>query len=821
MSSNFLSGPIPSTIGNLTNLNFLLLTNNQISGSIPPEIGNLQNLYGLLLYTNDLTGPIPSSLSNMSQLTSLFLYENKISGSIPQEIGTLQYLAYIELYSNNLTGPIPSSFGNLTSLMELRLFRKPNVWSTAQEMANLTNMSIFDLHDNDFSGQLPSQICDGGLLQLLLVANNHFTGPIPRSLRNCSSLKRVRLDGNQLEGNLSEDFGAYPHLQYIDMSFNRLSGEISPNWGDCQNMTSLKISGNMLTGTIPPKIGRLSKLVVLDLSSNRLEGGIPKEMGGMTSLENMILNHNRISGSIPLEIGKLHSLEILDLSLNNLTGSISGQIGDCSQLRSLKLGQNDLSGEIPFQIGNLINLQDVLDLSHNSLAGDIPSQLGNLAMLENLNLSHNQLTGALPASFADARSLLSIDLSFNDLEGPLPDSQFFQHAPAQSFIGNKGLCGDVQGLPPCSSTSKKKADGDKNHKVLVVLLPILGALFVISVSACIAFCYYKRRQTTEKEGGDEIEGGLYSMWNCEGKISYKDIIEATNNFDDKYCIGRGGYGTVYRAKLPSGMVVAVKKLHPLEAGETFEEISFRNEIRTLTEIRHRNIVKLYGFCSNPGFMFLVYEYMERGCLSNILRDEELAMKLNWTERVTIIKDVAHALSYMHHDCIPPIVHRDISCNNVLIDSELKACVSDFGTARLLKPDSSNWTTLAGTCGYVAPELAYTMMVTEKCDMYSFGVVALEVIMGRHPGEFISVLSSDEGQDTPFKDVLDHRLSPPVGQIANQVILTAAVAFACLRADPRSRPTMRWVSEELTACNLLPVWKDPKTIKLHQLMAVVI
>ncbi|KAK1290685.1 putative leucine-rich repeat receptor-like protein kinase [Acorus calamus] len=702
----------------------------------------------------------------MSQLTSLFLFENKISGSIPQEIGTLQYLTSIELYSNNLTGLIPSSFGNLTSLMELRLFRNQMSGPLPQEMANITHMSIFDLHDNDFSGQLPSQKCDGGLLQLLLVANNHFTGPIPRSLRKCTSLRRVRLEGNQLEGNLS-DFGAYPHLQYIDMSFNKLSGEISPNWGDCQNMTSLKISGNMLTGTIPPKIGRLSKLVVLDLSSNRLEGGIPKEMGGMTSLGNMILNHNRISGSIPLEIEKLHSLEILDLLLNNLTGSIPGQTGDCSKLRSLKLGQNDLSGEIPFQIGNLINLQDVLDLSHNLLAGDIPSQLGNLAMLENLNLSHNKLTGALPASFADARSFLSIDLSFNDLEGPLPNSQFFQRAPAQSFIRNKGLYGDVQ----------------------------------------------------EKEGGDEIEEGLYSMWNPEGMISYKDIIEATNNFDDKYCIGRGGYGTVYREKLPSGMVVAVKKFHPLEGGEAFEEISFRNEIRTLTEIRHRNIVKLYGFCSNPGFMFLVYEYMERGCLSNILRDEELAMKLNWTERVTIIKDVARALSYMHHYCIPPIVHRDISCNNVLIDSELKACVLDFGTARLLKPDSSNWTSLAGTCGYVALEPAYTMMVTEKCDVYSFGVVALEVIMGRHPGEFISVLSSDEGQDTPFKDVLDHRLSPPVGQTANQVILTAAMAFACLRADPRSRPTMRWVSEELTACNLLPVWKDPKTIKLHQLMAV--
>ncbi|XP_058083781.1 MDIS1-interacting receptor like kinase 2-like [Magnolia sinica] len=172
---------------------------------------------------------------------------------------------------------------------------------------------------------------------------------------------------------------------------------------------------------------------------------------------------------------------------------------------------------------------------------------------------------------------------------------------------------------------------------------------------------------------------------------------------------------------------------------------------------------------------------------------------SWTGlvRVKIIKGVALALSYMHHDCTPPIVHRDLSSNNVLLNSELEASVSDFGTARLLIPDSSNWTMLAGTYGYIAPELAYTMRVTEKCDVYSFGVVALEVMMGRHPGELISSLSSPNREDILLKDMFDQRLSDPMAEVAQEVIFAVSMALACIQPDPDSQPTMHHVAQELS------------------------
>ncbi|KAK1283517.1 putative LRR receptor-like serine/threonine-protein kinase [Acorus calamus] len=206
-------------------------------------------------------------------------------------------------------------------------------------------------------------------------------------------------------------------------------------------------------------------------------------------------------------------------------------------------------------------------------------------MLEKLNLSHNNLTGSIPASFKDFQSLSAIDLSYNDLEGPLPDSPFFRHAPAQSFIGNKGLCGDVQGLPPCSSSPTRKVGRGTKNNVLDAVIPIVGALFLLSVFACIVFFCYKRKKNTKKGGKDKIDGS-YSMWNSERKIMYEDIVEATNNFDDEYCIGKGGYGIVYMAKLPSGLVVAVKKLHPPEDGKSIEEKLFQKEIKELIEIRH-------------------------------------------------------------------------------------------------------------------------------------------------------------------------------------------------------------------------------------------
>ncbi|XP_058219532.1 MDIS1-interacting receptor like kinase 2-like [Rhododendron vialii] len=351
-------------------------------------------------------------------------------------------------------------------------------------------------------------------------------------------------------------------------------------------------------------------------------------------------------------------------------------------------------------------------------------------------------------------------------------------------------------------------NGAKGHTkvVLSVVGSVLGILLLLGVA--ILFVFSKRMGNKESEPRRGTTENLFVIWSYDGKLVYENIIEATEDFNAKHCIGVGRQGMVYKAEFPSGQVVAVKKLHTLQDGELANLSSFTTEIRALTEIRHRNIIRLYGFCSHPRHSLLVYEFLERGSLLKILSYEEEALGFEWSKRVNVVKGLADALSYMHHDCLPPVIHRDISSKNVLLDSECVAHLSDFGTARLISPQSSNWTSFGGTFGYAAPELAYTMDVNKRLDAYSFGVVTLDVLMGRHPGDLLSSLSLSSGLSSSSDlspptannilliDILDKRLPIPRNQVAGAVVFAAKLALACLHPIPQCRPTMQRVSLEL-------------------------
>ncbi|XP_042486452.1 MDIS1-interacting receptor like kinase 2-like, partial [Macadamia integrifolia] len=692
---NQLSGPIPQELGNLTQLRSLSLENNNLIGSIPQEIGNLKSLTDLYLPKNNFNGSIPASLGNLRNLTTLSLYQNQLSGRIPLEIGNLTSLTDLDLPLNNLTGCIPTTLGNLKKLTNLNLLKNQLSGSIPEEIGNLTNLANLQLGDNHFSGSLPQGLCMSGSLENFTAFNNHIIGLIPKGFKNCTGLFRVRLDNNQIGANLSEDFGVYENLNYIDLSNNQMHGELSSTWGQCQNLQALKMAGNNITGKIPRELGLLSQLHTLDLSSNYLVGEIPKEFGELTSLLNLSLSGNQLSGSLPLEVGRLYSLTNLDLSTNGLSGQIPKEIGNCSNLLYLDLSNNSLNGSIPPQIGNLVYLQILLDLSQNKLSGN----------LEKLNLSHNQLSGSIFSAFNGMSSLTSIDISYNEFVGPLPNNKAFQNATIEALRNNTALCGNASGMQPCKSPLSKGENGKSDHKILIaVLVPLLGVLFLL-FAFVIANAVHRRVRIVEtKQRTTAHATDLFSIWNYDGRIVYQEIIEATEDFDAKYCIGTGGYGSVYIAMLSTDQVVAVKKIHQSLQDECENATiqTFRNEICALTKLQHRNIVKLYGFCSFAQHSLLVYEYFERGSLAMVLNNGELALEMDWIRRVNVIKGVASALSYMHHDCSPPIIHRDISSNNILLDEDYEACVSDFGTARLLKPDSSNWTSQVGTGGYVAP-----------------------------------------------------------------------------------------------------------------------
>ncbi|KAH1163027.1 hypothetical protein GYH30_001525 [Glycine max] len=302
---------------------------------------------------------------------------------------------------------------------------------------------------------------------------------------------------------------------------------------------------------------------------------------------------------------------------------------------------------------------------------------------------------------------------------------------------------------------------------------------------------------------------MLSIWNHDGKISFEDIIKATKDFDIRYCIGTGAYGNVYKTQLPSGRIVALKELHKSESENPCFYKSFSNEAKILTEVRHHNIIRLYGFCLHNKCMFLVYEYMERGSLFYNLSIDMEAQELNWSKRINIVKGIAYGLAHMHHDCTPPIVHRDISSNNILLNSELQAFVSDFGATRLLDYYSSNQTLPA--------ELAYTLTVTTKCDVFSFGVVVLETMMGRHPTELISSLSEPSIQNKKLKDILDSRIPLLFSRKDMQeIVLIVTLALTCLCPHPKSRPSMQEIANELLVSQPPFVWHFDG-ISIHQLM----
>ncbi|KAF3433157.1 hypothetical protein FNV43_RR24259 [Rhamnella rubrinervis] len=819
---NNLTGTIPATIGMVSKLHFLDLSTNSLNGTLPLSLANLTQVYELDVSRNKISGILDSRLfpdgssqskNGLLSMKNLLFQDNQLGGRIPDEIGNLKFLAVLALDGNYFNGPIPPSFANLSDLSVLRLANNelsgqipPKLGTLTKlsdlrfftnhfsgvvpiELGNLSSLTVLHLAENNFSGHLPPQVCRSGKLLNFSAAYNNFTGPIPVSLKSCQSLYRVRLEYNQLTGYMDQDFGVYPNLTYMDLSFNKLQGELSPNWGQCWNLTLLQVAGNMIKGKIPGEIVQLRQLVKLDLSSNQLSGEIPSNIGNLSKLSLLNLKDNQLSGKIAVEIGKLSNLQSLDLSMNMLSGPIPYQIGDCSKLVDLSLSKNKLNGTIPHEIGNLVALQDLLDLSYNSLSGEIPSQLGRLTSLEKLNLSHNNLTGSIPDSLSNMVSLRLINLSYNNLEGPVPDTSIFRSAQPDDFSNNKDLCGKIKGLQPCNVTATEEKGGrKKNRKVLIIVVSSLAGASLSSLTFLGILAFLWKKKTT-----NALIDIPFSMWYFNVKIVFEDIFEATKNFDDMYCVGVGGFGKVYRVDIPGYDALAVKKMNFQVRDESeMENIKhFGSEIATLTEIKHRNIVKLYGFCSQGLHTLMVYEFIERGSLADMLRSDKDAEELDWMQRIRVVKGVAHALSYMHHDRVPPIIHRDISSKNVLLDSELEAHVSDFGTARFLKPNSSSWTGVAGTFGYLAPELAYSMVVTLKCDVYSFGVLALEVVMGKHPGELISGLRSGDVQRLQYKDVLDPRLSPPANyNVGAKLASTANIAISCLSEDPQSRPTMR-------------------------------
>ncbi|XP_045796191.1 probable leucine-rich repeat receptor-like protein kinase At1g35710 isoform X1 [Trifolium pratense] len=749
------------------------------------------------------------NLSTFHNLESLVIMNVRLRGTIPKEIGHLSKLTHLDLSYNSLVGEIPPSLGSLRQLKHLDISHNSLQGSIPHELGFLTNLTTLDLSQNQIKGEMPLSL--GNLTQLkhLDISYNSLQGSIPHELGFLTNLTTLDLSHNQIKGEIPSSLGNLKKLEYLDISNNKIEGSLPLELGFLRKLTTLDLSFNSLNGNLPISITNLTQLESLYISSNFLTGSLPSNLGQLNNLRILLLNNNSFRGTFPISLNNLTQLEYLDMSYNFLTGSLPISLRNFSQLKTLNISHNFLLGALHSNLFPFTYYKAFIDLSHNNISGDIPSTLGDF---QQLLLNNNNLTGTIPRSICDVND---VDISYNYLRGPIPLC-----VQPSAVIGNKDVCTKsyynqtyfqypvLKNFQPCRPAKKS----DRVNYYVVIVLPIL-IILILAFSFLMCFKFRHKSTTTSTKNGD-----LFCIWNYDGKIAYDDIIRATEDFDMRYCIGTGAYGSVYKAQLPCGKVVALKKLHGYEAEVPAFDESFRNEVKILSEIRHRHIVKLYGFCLHKRIMFLIYQYMEKGSLFSVLYDDVEATKFNWRKRLNIVKGVSSALSYLHHDCTTPIVHRDVSSGNILLNSEWQPSVSDFGTARLLQHDSSNRTIVAGTIGYIAPELAYTMVVSEKCDVYSFGVVALETLMGRHPQELLSSLQLASTQNMKLCEVLDQRLPfPNNAMVLLDIIRVAVIAFACLNFNPSSRPTMKRVSQSF-ATELTPLTIPLSEISMQQLMS---
>ncbi|KAI3809455.1 hypothetical protein L1987_25430 [Smallanthus sonchifolius] len=855
-----LEGFLSPHVGNLSFLRELSLPNNNFQGVIPSELGRLSRLRFLYLNENKLNGAIPGNISSCSKLEELDLSENRLVGGIPKEISFLSKLIFVSLEDNNLTGGITPFLGNITSMEEFSAVGNSLGGSIPDTLGHWKNLKTFycshcklygtiphslynlsllteiSLADNQLTGSLPTAI--GTMLPNLVLVQlwgNQLTGPLPPSISNCSRLLGLELLENNFSGKLTIDFAKLrdisflslgsntfgskeadamkfidtlkncTKLEILDLGYCAFKGLLPRSIGNLSNqLQHLHLGENQLHGNLPISIDNLVGLTSLHVGGNQLTGNIPSTIGKLQKLQVVFLYKNQLSGTIPDAIGNLSSLITLDLFSNMLEGVIPSSMGNCHRLLELYLNDNKLNGRIPTRLLQLSSLSKVLNLSQNNLFGSLPTEVGYLNKLTTLDLSYNNISGNIPSSLGDCVGLSKLSLKANLFQGEVPTLGVFANESAFSVLGNSKLCGGFVDfvLPKCNEIKKHK----KKFPLFVIVI-LIAFTFLAIMCLAYAWCKKSRRQLSQSLMTDRFL-----------KVSYNQLLKATNGFSEANLIGNGGFSSIYKGILDedNGRFVAVKVLHLQNQGA---QRSFMRECEAWRNIRHRNLLRIITSCSSIDFQgndfkALVYEFMSKGSLHDWLHSSEGTSRLSLLQIANILIDVASALDYIHNHCLPTVVHGDLKPRNILLDDDMVAHVGDFGLARFLGTTSyqNSSTGIRGTIGYAAPEYGLGNEMTSSGDVYSFGILILEVMTKKNPSDdifnegfslhkFASMALPDHVTDIIDVNILniyqeDENTMQNAMKINECLASTVKIGVSCSMDSPQQRMDIKTVVREL-------------------------
>ncbi|KAM7519171.1 hypothetical protein LguiB_018133 [Lonicera macranthoides] len=790
-SHNMLSGNLDSQLDGLVRLKILNLSNNNFNGYVPKSLGSSTLLEELELSINKFQGQIPQEIANCGNLTLIDLSFNNLSGTIPQRLGELSKLSTLILSANLLTGEIPQSLSSINTLS--RFAANQNAFTGLIPPGITRFLKNIDLSYNMLNGSIPLDFLTASNLQYVDLSNNELDGAIPENMSQ--SLIRLRLGSNSFNGRIPSLYlGNLQNLTYLELDGNKLTGPIPPQLGLCKKLALLNLANNLLTDVLPRELGNLNNVQVMKLQMNSLSGEIPIEITNLTRLQLLNISSNSLRGSIPPSISNLQNLDNLDLQRNHLSGPLPSTIGSLNSLLELQLANNQLEGVI---ISLPKYLQISLNLSNNLFNGSIPRSVSSLTGLEVLDLSNNRFSGEIPDFLTTMTGLTQLVLANNSLSGMIPK---FQNFVTVDTSGNKDLI---------NSTTTNTSPGFQRRKRTVAIGVVVGALagvLALGIVVTIALTFSRRFYRVNDEHVEMGERGSPRPEVIEGvlltsngihrsNIDFSTAMEAVTNHSNIFLKTR--FSTYYKAIMPSGSRYIVKKLNwtdkifQLGSHEKFGE-----ELEVLGRLSNSSVMTPLAYVLTVDHAYLFYEFAEKGTLFDVLHGG--GNGLDWSSRYSIAIGVAQGLAFLHGSPSGPILLLDLSSKSILLKSLKEPQVGDIELCKVIDPSKStgSLSAVAGSVGYIPPEYAYTMRVTMAGNVYSFGVILLELVTGKAAVsegiELAKWVLSKSTRKGNWDHILDYSVSRGSVSVRTQMLSVLRIALACVNVSPEARPKMKSV-----------------------------